>query len=181
MTFIAAAEEHNPLLPPLGEIIIGLIGFLILAFVLIKFAWPAFEKIYAERTEAIEGGIEKAEAAQREAKAALDKYNAQLEGARTEAATIRDDARAEGQRIIDEMKEQAQSESDRIIARGEEQLGLQRQQLVNELRQQVGQVSVNLAGRIVGANLTDDSNAHATVDRFLDELDGMSATTGAQK
>lgn len=181
MTFIAAEGNSNPLIPPVGEIIIGLIGFAILAFVLMKFAWPAFEKVYAARTEAIEGGIAKAEAAQREAKAALEKYNAQLEGARTEAATIREDARAEGQRIIDEMKQQAQSESDRIIARGEEQLTVQRQQVVNELRQQVGQVSVNLAGRIVGSNLTDDSNAHATVDRFLDELDGMSATTGVQK
>lgn len=181
MTFIAAEANSNPLLPPVGEIIIGLIGFAILAFVLMKFAWPAFEKVYATRTEAIEGGIAKAEAAQREAKAALEKYNAQLEGARTEAATIRDDARAEGQRIIDEMKQQAQVESDRIIARGEESLSVQRQQVVNELRQQVGQVSVSLAGRIVGSNLADDSNAHATVDQFLDELDGMSATTGAQK
>ena len=181
MTFIAAAEEQNPLLPPIGEIIIGLVGFAILAFVLIKFVWPAFEKVYAERTEAIEGGIQKAEAAQREAKAALDKYNEQLQGARTEAAKIRDDARAEGQRIIGEMKEQAQSESNRIIARGDEQLSVQRQQVVNELRQQVGQLSVNLAGRIVGENLSDDANAHATVDRFLDELDSMSATAGEQK
>lgn len=179
MLFLAAAEEHNPLLPELGEIIIGLVGFAILVFVLGKFAWPAFEKVYAARTEAIEGGIANAEAAQREAKAALDKYNAQLEGARTEAAKIREDARAEGQRIIDEMKQQAHADSERIIARGEEQLAAQRQQVINELRMQVGQVSVNLAGRIVGSNLSDDANTHATVDRFLNELDGMSATTGA--
>lgn len=168
---IQAAEQFNPLLPPLAELITGLITFAIVAFVLWKFVWPAFEKSYAARAEAIEGGIAKAEAAQREAKAALDKYNTQLAGARAEAAKIRDDARAEGQRIIDEMRTQAQGESDRIIARGEEQLQVQRQQVVSELRQQVGTMSVSLASRIVGESLQDDARTAATVDRFLDELD----------
>ena len=87
---IHAAEQFNPLLPPLAELIVGFITFAIVAFVLMKFVWPAFEKSYAARAEAIEGGIAKAEAAQREAKAALDKYNSQLAGARAEAAKIRD-------------------------------------------------------------------------------------------
>lgn len=168
---IQAAEQFNPLLPPLAELITGTITFAIVAFVLWKFVWPAFEKSYATRAEAIEGGIAKAEAAQREAKAALDKYNTQLAGARAEAAKIRDDARAEGQRIIDEMRAQAQGESDRIVARGEEQLQVQRQQVVSELRQQVGTMSVSLASRIVGESLQDDARTAATVDRFLDELE----------
>lgn len=174
---IHAAEQFNPLLPPLAELIVGFITFSIVAFVLMKFVWPAFEKSYAARAEAIEGGIAKAEAAQREAKAALDKYNSQLAGARAEAAKIRDDARAEGQRIIDEMKSQAQGESERIISRGEEQLQAQRQQVVSELRQQVGSMSVNLASRIVGESLQDDARTEATVNRFLDELDKVALSS----
>ena len=173
---IQAAEQFNPLLPPLAELITGFITFAIVAFVLWKFVWPVFEKSYAARTEAIEGGIAKAEAAQREAKAALDKYNTQLAGARVEAATIRDDARAEGQRIIDEMREHAQAESQRIVTRGEEQLHVQRQQVVSELRQQVGEMSVNLASRIVGESLHDDARTAATIDRFLNDLDAVSGT-----
>ncbi|WP_234356313.1 F0F1 ATP synthase subunit B [Blastococcus sp. Marseille-P5729] len=185
---IQAAEQFNPLLPPAAELIVGTITFAIVAFVLMKFVWPAFEKSYAARAEAIEGGIAKAEAAQREAKAALDKYNSQLAGARAEAAKIRDDARAEGQRIIEEMRAQAQSESERIILRGEEQLQAQRQQVVSELRHQVGSMSVGLASRIVGESLQDDARTAATVDRFLDELDKVApaqaaapASTGAQQ
>lgn len=173
-------KQFSPLLPPLGEIIIGLIGFLLLAFVLMKFVWPAFEKAYAQRAEAIEGGIAKAEAAQKEAKAALDKYNAQLAGARQEAAKIRDDARAEGQRIVDEMKAQAHSESDRIIARGEESLQAQRSQVVHELRSQIGTMGVSLASRIVGESLQDDARTAATIDRFLDELDRVQAQDAQQ-
>src|SRR4051812_3449172 len=172
---ILAAESHNPLLPPLSEIIIGTITFGILLAVLVKFVFPQLEKTFVARREAIEGGIERAEAMQVEAKAALDQYRAQLAEARTEAAQIRDAARAEGQQIIEELRAQAQQESARIVARGEEQLAANRQQVVNELRGQIGTLAVDLAGRVVGESLADDARRSGTVDRFLDSLDGMSA------
>ncbi len=176
---ILAAESENPLLPPLGEIIIGLIAFAVVLFVVFRFAAPAFEKAYRARREAIEGGMERAEAAQAEAKAALEQYRAQLAEARTEAAQIRDAARAEGQQILEELRTQAQEESARITARGEEQLAASRQQVVNELRGQIGSMAVTLAGRIVGESLEDEARRRGTVDRFLDELDSMSASTTA--
>jgi F-type H+-transporting ATPase subunit b len=110
---------------------------------------------------------------QAEAKEALDKYRAQLAEARSEAAQIRDQARAEGQAIIEELRAQAQAESARIVARGEEQLATARQQVVTELRAQVGTLAVELAGRVVGESLADDARRRGTVDRFLEELDGM--------
>ncbi|MGY1838054.1 MULTISPECIES: F0F1 ATP synthase subunit B [unclassified Modestobacter] len=175
---ILAAESPNPLFPVVGEIIIGLIAFLVLLFVMWKFVAPAFEKAFQARREAIEGGIERAEAMQAEAKAALEQYRAQLAEARTEAAQIRDTARAEGQRIIEELRAQAQEESARIVARGEEQLATSRQQVVTELRGQIGALAVDLAGRVVGESLADDARRSGTVDRFLDNLDGMTATSG---
>jgi F-type H+-transporting ATPase subunit b len=174
---ILAAEAHNPLIPPVSEIIVGLITFGILLFVLVKFVFPQLEKTFVARREAIEGGIERAEAMQAEAKAALEQYRAQLAEARNEAAQIRDAARAEGQQILEELRTQAQEESARIVARGEEQLAANRQQVVNQLRGQIGQLAVDLAGRVVGESLADDARRSGTVDRFLDQLDGMSATT----
>ena len=79
MSILAAEEAHNPLIPPWGEIIIGLIAFAIVYFVFAKFVAPRFEQVYRARREAIEGGIERAEAMQAEAKAALEQYRAQLE------------------------------------------------------------------------------------------------------
>jgi F-type H+-transporting ATPase subunit b len=171
---ILAAESANPLLPPVGEIIIGLIAFAIVLVVMFKFVAPQFEKAFVARRDAIEGGIERAEAMQAEAKAALEQYRAQLAEARTEAAQIRDAARAEGQQILEELRAQAQAESARIVARGEEQLTAQRQQVVNQLRGEIGTLAVDLAGRVVGESLADDARRSGTVDRFLDELDGMS-------
>jgi F-type H+-transporting ATPase subunit b len=175
----AAEETHNPLIPPVGEIIIGAIAFAVLAFVMIKLVAPQFEKAFVARRNAIEGGIERAEAMQAEAKAALEQYRAQLAEARTEAAQIRDAARAEGQQILEEMRGQAQAESARIIARGEEQLMAQRQQVISQLRAEIGTLAVELAGRVVGESLTDEARRSGTVDRFLAELDGMTAGTAA--
>ena len=172
---ILAAEAHNPLIPPLGEIIVGLIAFAIVYFVFAKFVAPRFEQVFRARREAIEGGIERAEAMQAEAQAALEQYRSQLAEARSEAAQIRDQARAEGQQIIEELRAQAQEESARIVARGEEQLATARQQVVNELRGQIGTLAVDLAGRVVGESLADDVRRRGTVDRFLDELDAMTA------
>lgn len=170
---ILAAEAHNPLIPAWGEVIIGLIAFAVVYFVFARLVAPRFEQVFRARREAIEGGIERAEAMQAEAKAALEQYRAQLADARNEAAQIRDQARAEGQQILEELRTQAQEESARIVARGEEQLATQRQQVVNELRGQIGALAVDLASRVVGESLADDARRSGTVDRFLAELDGM--------
>jgi F-type H+-transporting ATPase subunit b len=175
MSIVAAEEAHNPLIPPWGEIIVGLIAFAIVYFVFAKFVAPRFEQVFRARREAIEGGMERAEAMQAEAKAALEQYRAQLAEARSEAAQIRDQARAEGQQILEELRTQAQAESARIVARGEEQLATARQQVVNELRGQIGALAVDLAGRVVGESLAEDVRRRGTVDRFLDELDSMAA------
>jgi len=174
---ILAADE-NPLLPPLGEIIIGTIAFAVVVVVLFRLVAPRFEEVFRARREAIEGGIERAEAMQAEAKAALEQYRAQLAEARTEAAQIRDAARAEGQQILEELRAQAQEESARIQARGQEQLAANRQAVVNELRGQIGALAVELAGKVVGESLADEARRRGTVDRFLDQLDVMTASDG---
>jgi F-type H+-transporting ATPase subunit b len=177
MNFLAAETEHNPLIPPLGEIIIGLIAFGIVVLLWFKLLAPRFEQVFRARREAIEGGIERAEAMQAEAQAALEQYRAQLAEARSEAAQIRDQARAEGEQILQELRAQAQEESARIVARGEEQLAASRQQVVTELRTQIGALAVDLAGRVVGESLAEDARRRGTVDRFLDELEAMAASS----
>lgn len=178
MWLLAADEtEHNPVIPAVGEIVLGLIAFAVLLFVLWKFVFPQFEKAYAARTEAIEGGLKRAADAQEEANRLLEDYKRQLAEARTEAAKIRDDARADAERITADLRRQAQEESARIVARGEEQLAANRQHVVSELRGEIGRLAVDLAGRIVGESVAEDARRNGTVDRFLDELDGMSAST----
>lgn len=171
LVVLASGEEPSPVLPHPAEIILGFIAFILLLWVLTKFAVPRFEKLYSERTEAIEGGIEKAEKLQAEAEQARQQYQAQLAEVRTEAAKMRDDARLEAEQIRADARAEAQAEAARIVAAGEAQLQAQRQQVVAELRGEYGRNSVELASRIVGESLEDETRRRGTVERFLAELD----------
>lgn len=171
---LLAAEEHsepNPLLPHLGEIILGIVVFLILVALVRRFVVPNFEKAYADRTAAIEGGIQRAEKAQAEADAALEQYKSQLADARHESARIREDAREQGATIIAEMRQQAQTESQRIVTGAHAQIDAERQQVVQQLRAEIGTLATTLAERIVGESLEDEVRQRRTVERFIAELE----------
>lgn len=173
---LLAAEEPSPLNFVWSEFVLVLIIFAILFFLVRKYVVPNFEKTFTDRREAIEGGIERAEQAQAEAKAMLEKYREQLAEARVEAAQIRENARAEAQRTLEELRTQAQEESARIVARGEEQLAGQRAAIVRELRSEVGSLAVELAEKIVDQRLSDEAQVSATVDAFLAGLDAQART-----
>jgi F-type H+-transporting ATPase subunit b len=183
---LAQEEDHetpSPVLPHLEEVALGLVAFLVLLFVMRKFVVPRFEKTYAERTDQIEGGIERARAAEAEANRLLEQYRAQLGEARTEAAKIRDDARADAEGIRQDVLAQARQESDRIIAAGRDALAAERATLIRELRTEIGTLSVDLASRIVGESLADEARRAGTVERFLSELEspnGDAAPAGAR-
>jgi F-type H+-transporting ATPase subunit b len=168
---LAAEGEPNPLLPHLSELIVGTIAFALLLFFLQRKVFPIFEKTFAERRDAIEGGMERAKEAEEEAKETLAQYREQLADARHEAARLREDAREQGAAIIAEMREQAQAEARRITEQAHTQIEADRVQALNSLRVQVGSLAADLAGRIVGESLEDDARSRRVVDRFLDELE----------
>ncbi|WP_430788247.1 F0F1 ATP synthase subunit B [Actinoplanes sp. G11-F43] len=159
------------LLPPLAEIIVGVLAFGVILFILTKFVFPRMEQMYQARVDAIEGGIKRAEAAQAEANELLEQYKTQLAEARTEAARIRDEARADAEGIRQDVLAKAREESDRIIAAGTEQLAAQREAIVRELRSEVGTLAVDLASKIVGEALADEARTRGTVERFIADLD----------
>lgn len=169
------ADEPNPLIPHAAEIILGLVVLLILVFALAKFVIPNFEKAYAERTQAIEGGLAAAETKQAEADAKLADLEAQLADARHEAARIREEARAQGAEIVAEMREQAQAEATRIVEHGKTQIEAERQQAITSLRAEVGGLASGLAGKIIGESLEDDTRQSRVVERFLADLEAADA------
>lgn len=156
-------KSVNPLLPASYDVVWSAVSLIVVLFL--------FQEVLTEREDRIKGGIQRAEAAQAEAKAALEKYNAQLAEARAEAAQIREEAREKGKQIVADMKAQATEESNRIIESGEKQLQAQREQVVTELRREMGQNSINLAERLLGEQLSDDVKRSGTIDAFLSDLD----------
>ncbi|HEY1175982.1 MAG TPA: F0F1 ATP synthase subunit B [Phytomonospora sp.] len=157
--------------PNRAELVVGLILFLLLSFVLMKFVFPRMEATFQARTDAIEGGLERAARAQEEAAALLAEYRAQLTEARRDAAAIREQARAEAHARRAEILAETERERDAIIAAGRAAMAADRRAVLAELRPSLGAVAVELAGRIVGESLADEARERGTVERFLGELD----------
>ena len=168
---LAAQEKINPLIPHTAELIVGAIAFTLLFLTLRKFVVPMFEKAYTDRTNAIQGGMERAEKAQLEAQRALVQYNEQLSKAREEAQTLREEARVQGAAIIEDLRTKAQDEAARITATAHASIEAERQQAIASLRNEVGTLAVELASKIVGEALDDQARQSRVVDRFLEDLE----------
>ncbi len=168
---LAASSSQNPLIPTLTELIIGTIAFLIVFGFLGKLALPRIQKTLRERTDQIEGGLERAEEAQAEANRVLEQYRQQLAEARHEAARLREEAKEQGAQIIAEMRQEAQAEARRLAEAAQAQIEAERQQALTSLRAEVGTLATDLASRIVGESLQDEARQSRVVDRFLDDLD----------
>ncbi|MFD3515255.1 F0F1 ATP synthase subunit B [Streptomyces sp. NPDC058657] len=170
--FLAAAEEpQNPLLPHLDELVIGLIAFVIVFGFLAKKLLPNINKVLEERREAIEGGIEKADEARIEAESVLEQYKAQLAEARHEAARLRQEALEQGTALKEDLRAEGQRQREEIIAAGHAQIEADRKQAALTLRQDVGKLATDLAGKLVGESLEDHARQSRTIDRFLNELE----------
>jgi F-type H+-transporting ATPase subunit b len=172
-------EYPNPLIPTWPEFIIGTICFVVVFGVLGKMLLPRIIKTLAEREDAIQGGINRADEAQAEAQAVLTQYRAQLDDAKHEAARMREEAREQGAQIIAEMRERADAEARRITEAAQAQIEAERQQALHSLRNEVGALATELASRIVGESLSDQARQSRMVDRFLADLDGQQASPTA--
>lgn len=174
LTQLAQEGQHeplNPLVPPIPELVIGLIAFAIVFGFLAKKLIPNINKVLEERREAIEGGIEKADAAKLEAQQTLDQYKAQLAEARHEAARMRSEAEQRGAELIAEMRAEGQRQREEIVAAGHAQIEADRKQAAQALRQDVGKLATDLAGKLVGESLEDHARQSRVIDRFLDQLE----------
>jgi F-type H+-transporting ATPase subunit b len=161
----------DPLLPEWPELIIGAIAFLIVFAVLGKVLLPRIQKTLAERTDAIEGGLKRAEDAQAEAQQVLDQYRQQLADARQEAARLREQAQEQGAAIIADMREVAQTEARRIIDSAHQQIATDRMLAQQALRTDVGALAVDLASKVVGESLEDVARQRRIVERFIEGLE----------
>ncbi len=177
----AAPSNPNPLVPNWTEVIVGAIAFGIVFVALWKVLLPRIMQTLEERTDKIEGELDRAAEAKAEADRLRDQWQAQLADARHEAARLREEAREQGARIIAESRAEGDAEKARIVAAGHAQIEADRQQAFSSLRGEIGTLSVQLASKIVGESLDDEARQSRVVDRFLAELDASrAASSGAR-
>ena len=178
-TLLIAAEETEEgsdglsiLLPPMNELIAGIIAFAIVFFFVWRFAVPAINRMLEQRQAAIAGQIEDAEKAKREAESLLADYRNQMNQAKAEGNRIVDEARQQGEQVKADIIAKAEAEAEQIRAKARDEAAGEKARALAEAKSQVGNISVDLAGKIVGESL--DEQAHrALIDRYLADLEKL--------
>ena len=167
----SSVNLQNPILPELPELIIGIVAFGIVFYFLWSKLLPNIRKTLQDRTEAIEGGLQPAEAAQAEAAQVKADAQAQLAELRHSTADIRAKAQAEGAALVEQARGEASTQKEAIIASAHTPLEADRNSAVNLLKADLGKLATELADKIVGERAQDAALQERIVDRFLDELD----------
>lgn len=176
------AQEHEEtregldlILPPAAELFGGAIAFAVVVFALMKFALPKLRETIEARQAEIEGNLQDAEAAKAEAQGARDEYKQQLAEARSEANRIIEEARQSAEQVRRDLTAKAEKEAEQIVQRAQEQLEVERKATVTELQQTIGDLSIELAEKVVGRAI--DATTHRDlVDAYIREV----ATSGAR-
>jgi F-type H+-transporting ATPase subunit b len=171
------AEEHNPILPETDELIFGALAFLAVFLVLARFAFPRINQGLKQRTNRIKEDLEKAEATRNEAQEILERYENQLQEARGEANRIIEESRKTADSMRRELLARAEDEANQLVSRAQEEIRGERDRAFGELRRQVGELSVELASRVVGSEL-DKQKQMRLVDGYIDELAQMEPAGG---
>jgi F-type H+-transporting ATPase subunit b len=163
--------SESPIVPNGTELILGALAFAVVFIFLYIRVLPGVRTVLAERTEAIEGGLLKAEAAQAEAERIRQEFTARLAESRHDAAELRAKAQAEGKALVDRAREDAVRQRESVVAAGQAQLAADRNAAVAVLKADLGKIAVDLADKIVGERAADAALQERIIDRFLDDLE----------
>lgn len=162
-------KAPSPILPATNELIWGTISFLVLFFLLWKFAWPGLKNGLQARTDRIQSDLDAADSAKAEADTLLQEYRAQLADARTESGRIIEEARQAADALRRDQEQRLQSELAQLRDRAAADIESAKRQAVSDLRDEVAQIAIGAAEVIVQSNLDRDAQTRL-VDRYIEQV-----------
>ena len=161
---------NNPLvqLDP-GLFVWTILTFLLLLFVLAKFAWKPLLKMLKDREELIRSSLEDAEKAKEE----LERLNAEgkaiVNQARSEAQTILSEGKAAATKLKEETLAGAKEQAKNIISEAEKQINVEKDKAINEIKSEVVNLSLNISKKLINKNLSPEDNK-ALIDESLSNV-----------
>jgi F-type H+-transporting ATPase subunit b len=176
----APESEASDLIPAIQELVWGAIAFAVLFFFMARVVFPRINETLEQRRQKIQGDLEKAEEARTDAQRELTRYRDQLSGARDEANRIIEEARKTAESMRRDMASKGEQEAQGIVARAQEEIRAERDRVFQELKAQVGELSVELASRVVGESL-DKERQLRLVDDYIEELSALPSANGAKE
>lgn len=146
-----------------------LISMLVFLWGMGKFAMPHIVRALDEREQRIKNSLESAEQALAKAEEISRENKEALRKAEQEARQIRNQAIEEAEKVRNERMERAKEEAAKVLEDARNQIEQEKQRALIGLRNEVADMAVNAASRILDSELDKDKN-RKLVDRFIDDL-----------
>ncbi|WP_121236561.1 F0F1 ATP synthase subunit B [Hymenobacter sp. BT730] len=156
--------------PSIGLLFWQLVIFLILLFLLTKFAWKPILSSLKERENSIEGALRMADQAKLEMQLLKAGNEKLLAEARLERDNILKEASAIATQQIEDAKTKASEEGQRLISQAREAIQNEKNAALAEVKNTAAQLSIDIAERILRRELTDASAQTQLVDSYLKEV-----------
>lgn len=156
--------------PNIGLVVWMLLSFLILVFILGKYAWKPILGAIRKREETINNALNAAVEAEKRLTSLKAENEALMAEARKERDIILKEAREARERMINEAKAKAQEEADRLLASSRENIQNEKMKAITELRNQVATLSIEIAEKILKEKLSGDDKQKQVVESILNEV-----------
>ena len=153
----------------IGDFILITGSFLLLIFLVKKYAWGNISSILDERAEKISSDIDGAEEARKKAEVLASKREAELAGSRTEAKTIIENAKETAEKSKADILAEAKLEAGRLKEKANQEIAQDKAEALQSVKGDVADLTISLAGKIISKNL--DSQGHKElIDQYIDQL-----------
>lgn len=173
----AFAEEGGgiaQILPKMDEFLPMLVAFIIIWIILAKFGWPLFEGMLSKRENKIKEDLKSAEDSKIEGARMLEERRNQLDAAKEDVSRIIVEARENASAMQAQAEENARAEAKAIVERGHTTVEHERKVAADELQQSVVDLSIALAGRMIGEELSDEEH-RKIIERYVREAGSLNA------
>lgn len=158
------------LLPHFGLIVWTLLSFLIVFFILKKFAWPMILMGLNEREANIANAIATAEKVKQEMAQLKSENEALLAQAREERANILKEAKDIKDKMINDAKDEAKNQAAKIIADANASIQHQKMAALTDIKNQVGSMVVEISEKILRKELSDKANQESYISKLAEEI-----------
>jgi len=160
----------NPLVQPdPGLFIWTILTFLVLLFLLQRFAWKPLLQALESRQETIRKSLDDAERAKADLQQVQEESNRIVAKARVDADEIIAASRADATKLQEELRAKARNEADGIIKNAERQIQQQTDRSLAQIREEAVELSIGIASKLIQRNIVKEDN-DALIENALKQI-----------
>lgn len=158
------------IMPEIGVIFWTFLSFLVVFFVLRKFAWKPIINMLKERDQSIEQALSSADYARKEMQKLEAKNEELVKEAKLERESLLKEAKATQTKIISEARESAKEEANKMIEKARKEIAAERESALAEMKNEIVSFSIEIAEKVLRQQLQDKDKQKLMAEKYLDDI-----------